>query len=93
MFGFFGAPRDVPIVGDWTGDGKTKIGIYRPSKSEFVLDMNGNLQFDLGTDTYGFYGTTGDEPSLGDWTGDGKTKIGIYRAPRTVCSYKTSTAI
>ena len=35
-FGFFRTAGDVPIVGDWNGDGKGKIGIYRPSTGLFM---------------------------------------------------------
>ena len=33
----FGAPGDLPIAGDWDGDGDTTIGLYRPSTSTFFL--------------------------------------------------------
>ena len=28
---FFGAPGDVPFVGDFDGDGIDEVGLYRPS--------------------------------------------------------------
>jgi hypothetical protein len=79
-FGSFGKVGDVPIVGDWTGDGRMKIGIYRPSDSTFALDVNGNLAWDAGVDKVGSYGQSGDQPVVGDWTGDRKAKVGIFRA-------------
>ena len=33
----FGAPGDVPLIGEWTGDGVDKVGVYRPSTSTFYL--------------------------------------------------------
>ena len=33
----FGAPGDLPVVGDWDGDGTVTIGLYRPSISTFFL--------------------------------------------------------
>jgi hypothetical protein len=78
-FGFFGASGDVPVVDDWTGDGRTKIRIFRPATRLFALDVNNNLAYDAGTDTSGNFGTSGDLPILGDSTGDGITKIGTYR--------------
>lgn len=37
-----GDSANVPVVGDWNGDGKTKVGVYRPSEGTFYLDYNGN---------------------------------------------------
>jgi hypothetical protein len=48
--GVFGASGDTAIVGDWTGDRISKIGIYRSSTSLWSLDVNNNLTWDSGTD-------------------------------------------
>jgi len=72
----YGASGDVPLVGDWNGDGTTTIGVYRASDGTFYL-RNAN--------TVGFgdliipYGAAGDIPLVGDWNGDGVTTIGVYR--------------
>ena len=82
--GFFGGlPKDFPVAGDWTGDGRSKIGIYRQGR--WLLDWNGNGLWDgcepedpdvcLGA----FGGQEVDIPVAGDWTGDGFAKIGVYR--------------
>jgi C1A family cysteine protease len=75
-----GLPGAVPVVGDWNGDGTTKIGIY--SNGVWYLDMNGNGQWDgEPTDKIAYFGAglNGAVPVVGDWNGDGKTKIGIYQ--------------
>ena len=41
---FGGYPGDVPVAGDWTGDGIAKIGIYR--QGQWYLDKNGNGAWD-----------------------------------------------
>ena len=74
----FGAPGDLPIVGDWDGDGDTTIGLYRPSTSTFFLRNTNstgtpNITFSFGN------GPGGDIPIAGDWDGDGDTTIGLYR--------------
>jgi subtilisin family serine protease len=81
---FGGLAEDIPVGGDWTGDGRSKIGIYR--NGAWYLDRNGNGRWDgCGTTTdtdicfTGFGGLNIDVPVAGDWTGDGITKIGIYR--------------
>ena len=77
---FGGLPDDIPVVGDWTRDGKNKIGIFR--KGTWYLDLNGNGQWD-GCEIDGCLGPFGDYdfdlPVAGDWNGDGLTKVGIYR--------------
>ena len=79
--GFGGDPTDVLIVGDWNGDGKTKIGVYRASTGTWYLDYNGNGAWDgCTTDRCFSFGIPTDTPVVGDWNGDGKTKIGVYRA-------------
>ena len=77
--GFIGTSGDLPVLGDWNGDGRTKVGIYRPSNSLFGIDYNGNLTWDNGTDRSGIYGAPGDTPIAGDWDGTGTTRIGIFR--------------
>ncbi len=71
----------VPVVGDWNGDGKTKIGIYQ--NGYWYLDTNGNGQWDgqSGGDTFGVFGIglTNAVPVVGDWNADGTTEIGIYQ--------------
>ena len=35
-------PGDLPVTGDWSGNGRTKVGIYRPSTGTWWLDTNGD---------------------------------------------------
>jgi len=72
-------PGDVAVAGDWTGNGTSKIGIYRPSTGTWYLDANNNGIFDAGDYTYQFGGIAGDIPVVGDWMASGKTCIGIAR--------------
>ncbi len=78
---FGGIPGDIPISGDWTGDGYTKIGIYRPSNGLFILDSNGNGVMDAGDAVFNLQigEAAGDVPVVGDWNGDGRSKVGYFR--------------
>jgi hypothetical protein len=70
---------DVPVVGDWNGDGKTKVGLFRQGFF-WILDTNGNGTFEQGLDqTFAFGGVAGDLPVVGDWNGDGRSKLGLFR--------------
>jgi hypothetical protein len=69
----------MPVTGDWTGAGITRIGIVRRSYL-WILDIAGHGQLD-DTSCARFYfgGIPGDIPVIGDWTGEGRSKVGIFR--------------
>ncbi len=75
---FYGLTGDVPIAGDWDGDGIDTPGIYR--------NVNGVMTFFLiNNNTGGFadisfaFGGVGDIPIAGDWDGNGTVTCGVYR--------------
>ena len=76
VLSFFGTEGDLPIIGDWNGDGKNKIGVLR--NGEWYLDYNGNGMWDQ-DDMLSFFGTEGDRPIIGDWNGDGRDDMGVLR--------------
>jgi hypothetical protein len=73
---FFGNPDDLPIVGDWDGDGVATPGLYRQSDG-FFYARNSNTQGPA--DAECFAGDPADIPIAGDWDGDGDGDLGIYR--------------
>jgi hypothetical protein len=85
----FGAPGDIPLVGDWDGNGTTTIGLYRPSTSTFFLRNTNTAGFPDVTVSFGD-GPGGDVPIVGDWNGDGTWTIGVYR-PSTSTFYLRNT--
>jgi hypothetical protein len=84
-FGYGGIAGDIPITGDWNGNGFTEVGIYRPHSGLFILDTNGNGQIDAGDQIFnlGVGQVAGDIPVVGDWNGDGRTKVGLFRGGNT----------
>lgn len=74
-----GSPGDLPIIGDWNGDGDDNIGVYRPTQRKFILDFDESGNWTSGQDLVYVYGGVGDEPIVGDWNGDGADEIGVYR--------------
>ena len=71
----FGASGDIPVVGDWNGNGTSDIGVFRPSSGNWYLDYNKTGQVDK---TFHF-GTTGDIPVVGDWDGNRISDISVFR--------------
>jgi protocatechuate 3,4-dioxygenase beta subunit len=72
----FGGPRDIPIAGDWNGDGIRSIGVFRDGKWHFDLDGDGRWSDGDKTATFG---EKGDLPVVGDFNGDGIEEIAIFR--------------
>jgi PKD repeat protein len=80
MTASFGIADDIPVVGDWNGDGIDDIGIFRPSIHRFYLDLNNNGAWDgISIDATTSFGAVGDIPVIGDWNGDNIDEIGIWR--------------
>ncbi len=71
----FGASEDKPTIGDFDGDGKADIAIFRPSIGDWYQfnSSDGSLfparGFGFGTDVI--------VPA--DYDGDGKTDLAVYR--------------
>ena len=75
----FGLSSDIPITGDWNGDGSSDEGVFRPSTSEFI--------FNTYPVTRTTFGLSSDIPITGDWNRDGRTEIGVFR-PSTHTFYQ-----
>jgi serine-aspartate repeat-containing protein C/D/E len=73
----YGAPNDVPVTGDWNGDGIRQIGVFRDG--QWNLDMDGDGRFSE-VDAAVAFGQAGDVPVVGDFNGDGFDEIGVFRA-------------
>jgi len=72
----WGASTDLPVTGDWNGDGITEVGVYRQSTHRFYLrpsDWPTNKTIEIN------WGASTDLPVTGDWNGDGTTEVGVYR--------------
>jgi hypothetical protein len=67
--GPFGTTGDLPVVGDWDGTGKVRIGVFRPSTGMWYVDTSGNGKFDgCNKDAcLGPFGQQGDLPVVGRW--------------------------
>jgi hypothetical protein len=67
----------TPIVGDWNGNGITKIGVYKDAS--WYLDYNGNGVWDSGDKECQYPTQPYTAPVVGDWDGNGNSSVGYYR--------------
>ena len=72
----YGQASDVPVAGDWNGDGITAIGVFRNGR--WQLDTDGDGRFTASDET-AYFGAAGDRPVVGDFNGDGVDELGVYR--------------
>ncbi len=77
----FGTQGDIPMSGDWDGDGIADLAVYRSATA-----ANGQSYFIYRASSVpnaGFtiipWGTFGDKPVIGDYDGDGKLDAAVFR--------------
>jgi hypothetical protein len=74
----YGRSGDLPLVGDWDGDGTQTPGVVRPSaardSNHFLLRNSDGSVLDF------WYGHAGDRILVGDWDGDGRWTPAAVRA-------------
>jgi hypothetical protein len=70
---------DIPIVGDWTGTGVSKLGIFRAGHWSLDKKNPGDSGPHTAFTTY-TYGSPGDLPVAANWNHTGTAdQIGVYR--------------
>ena len=76
-----GKPGDIPVPGDWNGDGITEMSVFRGNHTWYI-DYNGNGIWDspFGGDRIYTTGQPGDLPVFGDWNGDRLCEMGVFRS-------------
>ncbi len=77
---WYGVPGDVPLFGDWDGDGVDTPGMYRPGTGFAYLTNSLPAE---GSVAYGevefYFGDPGDQVFSGDWDGINGDSLGISR--------------
>jgi hypothetical protein len=70
---------DVSVKGDFDGDGRTELTVYRPSTGEWFI-RNSSAAYAPGAGNWYFqWGLAGDVPLVADFDNDGKAELTVYR--------------
>lgn len=64
---------DIPIPGDYDGDGKTDAAVFRNPTGDWWIERSSGGYFSV------HFGLAGDIPIPRDYNGDGKTDIAVFR--------------
>src|SRR6202011_1213186 len=70
----FGAPGDIPVTGDWTGNGIVSPGVVRNG----VWYLGNSNTPGVADETFAF-GNPSDIPVTGYWPGAAHSGIGVFR--------------
>src|SRR3954464_2480839 len=65
----WGRRGDVPVAGDYDGDGRTDVAVWRPSTGMWFVRGLPDAR----------WGRRGDVPVAGDYDGDGRTDVAVWR--------------
>ena len=85
----WGLPGDVPVPGDYDGDGRTDVAVWRPSTGVWWMLTSSSAFtaiFTIG------WGLPGDVPVPGDYDGDGRTDVAVWRPSTGVWWMLTSSS-
>jgi hypothetical protein len=70
----FGDINDRPVPGDYDGDGRMDLAVFRPASGNWYI-----LNSRDGSLTAQHFGISTDRPVPGDYDGDGRTDIAVFR--------------
>ena len=70
----FGMSGDIPLLGDFDGDGKADPALFRPSSGDWLMKYSSS-----GATVTVRWGNAADLLVPGDYDGDGKTDVAVFR--------------
>lgn len=71
----WGLPADVPVTGDFDGDGKADVTVYRPTTGVWYVRVS-SQQY---REAHVQWGLPGDVPLPADFNGDGAIDFAVWR--------------
>jgi hypothetical protein len=90
-----GREGDIPLLGDWDGDGIDTPGLYHPSDGSVHLTnrIPPHNSVDVPLELTFFFGVPGDRVFVGDWNGDGVDTLGLSRRGQVFLAGTNATSV
>ncbi len=83
-----GLGSDLPVAGDWDGDGKDSVGIYRGDTLYLTNQTCNNC---IPTANHIFVlGNPGDVPFADGWNANGTDGVGVFRPTNGITYFKNA---
>jgi hypothetical protein len=73
-----GAMSDVPVPGDYDGDGRTDLAVWRPGDGTWYI-LKSSANYTTSRQVQWGAAAQGDRPVPGDYDGDGRTDLAVWR--------------
>lgn len=84
----FGSTGDLPVLGDWQGDGRTDVGVARPEPPYLRFYFDDGSGSAEASPSRLFGSAESDAPIVGDWTGDAVATAGTLRIDGTELTWR-----
>jgi hypothetical protein len=75
----FGFGTELPLVGDWNGDGRDDLAAFtRGTSGDAFVTLSTGTGFGARTKWHDFFCINAERPVAGDWNGDGKDDVATF---------------